>query len=232
MWQWSSRLAKAKKRAAVAAPPPDPHPFMVPDPGHPIPYVYANPDFATGPEYPNYHIATGAQDMWVDKGAKPTGWRPSPKRPPEEWGGYHRDDYQRSMAEEHQINGREGKPLQYYTRYQPALNPYWYKIPDTRVQRQVHEYDFERPFDQQNRLGERQLNGMHYSAATIGLTTSPSMSLKGMSPAFRRTSTFRLEPTQWGENTVSQSVRQGPPSAVYTAPNYTFNTAAGTYRLS
>jgi hypothetical protein len=232
MWQWSSRLAKAKKRAAVAAPPPDPKPYEVPNAGESIPYVYANPDFATGPEYPNYKMATTAQKSWVDKGAVPTGWRPSPRKPPEEWAGYERwGDYGRSIEEEHQINGREGLPLQGYSRYQSALNPYWYRIPDTRIQRAPHEYDFERPFDQ-NTLGERQLNGMHYSEATIGLTTSPSQSLKGMSPAKRRISTFRLEPTEWGENTVSQAARQGPPSAVYTSPNYTFNTSAGTFRLS
>lgn len=229
-WQWSSRMAKAKKRAQVAAPPPDPHPYQVPNPGEVIPYVWANPDFAPGKLSPNYIDATDQQKNWRDKGNVPTGFRPSPKAPPGEWGGYERfGDFGRSLEEEHQINGREGLPIS-QSQHKPALNPYQYRIPDTRQPRAPHEYDFERPFDQ-NTLGERQLNGMHYSEATIGLTNNPSTSLKGMSPIRRRISTFRLEPTEWGENTVTQGVRQGPPNAVYTSPGYSF-AGTGTYRLS
>lgn len=230
MWQWSSRLAKAKKRAQVAAPPPDPHPYEVPNPGQPIPYVQAIPDYAQNPGSPNYLSPTTQAKRWVDKGDVPTGFRPSARRPPEEWGGYERwGDYGRSEEGEHLVNGREGLPLYGERRYQSALNPYWYRIPDTRVQRAPHEWDFERLYDQ-GVLGERNLNGSHYSEATIGLTVNPSTSLKGMSPIRRRISTFRLEPTEYGENTVTQAARTGPPSAVYTSPGYTF--ASGTHRLS
>jgi len=236
MWQWSSSAKKIKKRADVAAPPPDPKPFEAPKPfpNPPVYYVQAIPDYSANANSPNYLSPTTQAKAWVDKGAVPTGFRPSPKVPPGEWGGYHQDNYWRSINTEQQVNGREGLPLQQYHRYHSALNPYWYKIPDTRIQRAPHEYDFERPFDQ-GTLGERQLNGMHYSAATTGLTTSPSMSLKGMQAPLHRTSTFRLEPTQWGENTVLQAARVGPPSAVYNSPDYSFGggvSTNGTYRLT
>lgn len=230
-WQWGIKN-KAKRRASVAAPPPDPRPYEVPDPGKPIPYVQAIPDYAQNADSPNYISPMGQQLNWVDKGNVPTGDRPSPKAPPQEWHGYERwGDYGRSIEGEHLVNGREGLPLYGQHRYAAALNPYWYRIPDTRPQRAPHEWDFERLFDQ-GVLGERNLNGSHYSAANIGLTDNPSTSLKGMSPTRRRTSTFRLEPVQYGENTVSQAARIGPPSAVFTSPGYTFNTSSGSYRLS
>lgn len=229
-WQWGN---KAKRRARVAAPPPDPRPYEVPDPGKPIPYVVAIPDYADNRSVPKYQTPEQAQAAWRDKGNRPSGDRPSPRTPPEEWQGYERwGDYGRSIEGEHLVNGEEGLPLQGYRRYQSALNPYWYRIPDTRIQRAPHEWDFQRLFDQ-GVLGERQLNGSHYSAATIGLTDNPSTSLRGMSPIRRRTSTFRLEPVEYGENTVSQAARIGPPSAVYTSPGYTFNNnSSGSYRLS
>lgn len=226
MWQWGT---KAKRRAAVAAPPPDPRPYETPNPGG-APYVAANFDYSDGRLSPNYVPPTVQAARWRDKGDTPSGFRPAAAAPPEEWAGYERvGDYGRSIEAEHQINGREGLPLYGQSQHKPALNPYQYRIPDERTQRAPHEYDFERPFDQ-GVLGERQLNGMHYSAATIGLTTNPSTSLKGMAPVKRRISTFRLEPTEWGENTVSQANRVAPSSATFTSPApYSY---PGTFRLS
>jgi hypothetical protein len=51
-----------------------------------------------------------------------------------------------------------------------------------------------------------------------------------MSPAKKRISTFRLEPTEWGENTVSQANRVGPASAAYTSP--TAGNYPSSFRLS
>lgn len=224
-WSWSSARVKAKQRAQVAVPPPDPAPFTVPDPGKPIPYVAANPDYANNAFSPNYRAITTQQKI------KDGSFYPKAGKPPEDFGGYERwGDYERSLEYEHQINGREGLPLIGSTRYRAADNPYSKVIPNTRVQRQPHEYDFERPFDQQNPLGARNLNGNHFSEANIGLTNNPSTSLKGMSPARRKIPTFRLDPTEYGENTVATAARQGPPSAVYTSPDYTIS--GGSYRLS
>lgn len=225
MWQWNS-----KSRARQAAPPPDARPYEVPNPEDGSPYTPANADWSAGVLSPNYLAPTTQAARWRDRGKVPSGSRPSAARPAEEWDGYERwGDYGRSEQAEHLNNGREGQRLFGQRRYRAADNPYSNRIPDERIQRAPHEFDFQRPFDQ-GVLGERNLNGSHYSEATIGLTNNPSTSLKGMSAPKHRISTFRLEPTQWGENTVSQANRTGPASAVYTSPPAT--PYPGSYRLS
>lgn len=220
---WSGSLRKNSK---VAAPPPDPMPYEVPGPEEGSPYIPANYDYSdgimSGDNSLHSYISPSRQEArWRDRGYVATGSYPSAEEPAEDWHGYKTESWQRSERDEHLYNGAEGLPLYGQSRFHPALNPYWYRIPDERIQRAPHEFDFERPFDQ-GVLGERQLNGMHYSKANIGLTDNPSDSLKGMSPAFRRISTFRLEPTEWGENTVSRAASAGPPGAVFTSPSYSF----------
>lgn len=224
MWTGSWR-----KNSKVAAPPPDPDPYEVPNPEEGSPYIPANYDYSPGIMSPNYISPSRQEARWRDHGYEATGSRPSAEKPAADWRGYKQDNWQRSQRDEHVLNGREGDPLVGQSRHHSALNPYWYRIPDERIQRAPDHFSFIRPFDQ-GVLGERQLNGMHYSEATIGLTKNPSDSLKGMTPAFRRISTFRLEPTEWGENTVSQAARTGPPGAVFTSPSYSFGGGNG-YRL-
>lgn len=229
-WSLPMWHTKIRERAAVAAaPPPDSRPFEAPNPGG-APYVPANHDFSDGRLSPNYETPMQVSKDRTDKGAVSITSRPSPQRPAEDWSGYEMvGDYGRSQAYEHLNNGREGLPLKFQSQHKPALNPYQTRIPDERTQRAPHEWDFQRPFDQPDVLGERNLNGMHYSAANIGMTHNPSDSLKGMSPAKRRISTFRLEPTQWGENTVSQASRSGPAGSAYTSPQ---SALSSSYRLS
>ena len=222
---WTGSLRKNSK---VAAPPPDPMPYEVPNPEEGGPYVPANHDYSPGIMSPNYISPSRQEARWRDHGLEATGSRPSAEEPAEDWRGYKQDNWVRSQRDEHVLNGAEGEPLYGQSRHHSALNPYWYRIPDERIQRAPDHFSFLRPFDQMV-LGERQLNGMHYSAATIGLTENPSESLKGMTPARRRISTFRLDPTEWGENTVSQGARNGPPGAVFTSPNYSF--APASFRL-
>lgn len=229
-WSHPMWTGSLRKNSKVAAPPPDPGPYEVPGPEEGSPYVPANHDYSPGIMSPNYISPTRQEARWRDKGYDATGSRPSAEEPAEDWRGYKQDNWVRSQRDEIVLNGAEGEPLgKFQERFHPALNPYWYRIPDERVQRAPDHYSFIRPFDQMV-LGERQLNGMHYSEATIGLTKNPSDSLKGMTPTRRRISTFRLEPTEWGENTVSQAARSGPPGAVFTSPTYSFGGGNG-YRL-
>jgi len=227
MWSGSWR-----KNAKVAAPPPDPDPYEVPGPEEGSPYIPANYDYSDGilsATGEHQYINPSRQEArWRDHGVTATGSRPSAEAPAEKWQGYKQDNWVRSQRDEHVLNGAEGEPLYGQSRNHPALNPYWYRIPDQRIQRAPDHFSFIRPFDQMV-LGERQLNGMHYSEATIGLTKNPSTSLKGMTPIQRRISTFRLEPTEWGENTLSVAARTGPSGAVFTSPNYSFG--SGSHRL-
>lgn len=217
MWSGSWR-----KNSKVAAPPPDPAPYEVPGPEEGSPYIPANYDYSEGilsgtNSLHSYISPTRQEARWRDDGYDATGSRPSGEKPAEDWRGYKQEPWVRSQRDEHVLNGAEGDPLYGQKRQHGALNPYWYRIPDERIQRAPDHFSFIRPFDQ-GVLGERQLNGMHYSEATIGLTKNPSDSLKGMTAPFKRTSTFRLEPTQWGENTVSQAASVGPAGAVFTSP--------------
>lgn len=205
-WEWS-RVSKSRKerQAQKAAPEASPSAYVVPSPrGRVGPYVAANHDYADNPESPNYRHSMGGRREWRDKAINgeimPSGDYPAAGLAPGEWAGYTREDWESSQRNEHLVNGDEGIPLFGYRRYYAALNPYHFRIPDARVQRAPHEYDFRRPFDQQNKLGKRTLDGSHYSAANIGMTANPSESLKGMTAAKRRRTTYRIEPVEWGEN--------------------------------
>ncbi len=220
MFEWS-RMSKTRREKAAthAAPPPNPSAFTVPSPrGRTGPYVAANFTYSENPAYPNYDEATGGRVEWrtevVDGQPYPSGTYPPAGYAPEEWNGYYRENWQDSQRNEHLVNGEEGQPL-IGQRYHPALNPYWYRIPNSRPQRTPHEYDFRRPFDQQNKLGKRNLTGEHYSAANIGMTANPSESLKGMSAQKRRRTTHRFEPTEFGENVVMSSSSSGSPGTYY-----------------
>lgn len=218
MWQWS-RVSKtrAERMAQQAAPPPDPTAYAVPGPlGRAAPYVPANFDYADNPASPNYQAATGGRRRWrtrmVDGEPRPSGDYPPAGFPPETYHGYRREDWQASERNEHLVNGAEGDPLFRNRRYAAALNPYFYRIPNSRIQRAPHEWDFRRPFDQQNVLGKRTFTGEHYSAANIGLTANPSSSLKGMSAPKRRRTTYRIEPIEYGDNIPATSNGGGPPA--------------------
>lgn len=221
MFEWS-RMSKTRreKQAMHAAPPPNPSAFTVPGPrGRTGPYVAANFTYADNPQSPNYDEATGGREEWRTRTditghigeAMPSGTYPAAGHPPEDWNGYYTEDWQSSQRNEIVVNADEGLPL-IGERYHPALNPYWYKIPNSRVQRTPHEYDFTRPFDQQNKLGRRNLTGVHYSAANIGMTANPSESLKGMTSQKRRRTTHRIEPIEYGENMTMSSSGSGPTS--------------------
>lgn len=229
MWRGSSIVKKNQK---AVGPPPDPTPYAVANPEDGAPYIPANYDYSPGVLARGKHrfqTISEQQKDWRQKGKdNPKQDRPNPALPAEEWTGYERESFQRSERDEHLNNGREGLPLVGQTRYHPALNPYWYRVPDERPQRAPHEWDFQRPFDQ-GVLGERTLNGMHYSEAQMAGDNMDG-ALKGMTPAYRRMTTFRLEPTQWGENTVAKADSIGPPQASFTSPSS--GSYPSTYRLS
>lgn len=229
-WSRASKSSKEKK-AEKAAPGHRPdemtggganNPYVRPHPiGRDAPYVPANFDFADNVEYPNYDIAISGRQQWKNdtsdqvqdgKIILPPGTYPPAGSPPIEWNGYRMSDWELSELNEHVINADEGLPLFGNKRYHPALNPYWKKIPNTRVQRAPHEYDFRRPYDQ---WSKRNLTGQVYAAGNIGLTSSPSMSLKGMAPQRRRVSTHRVEPIEAGENVYSAGASPSSPTAVY-----------------
>lgn len=194
MWSWS-RVSVARKerlerkKAEKAAPTPSVGSFVVPSPrGRVGPYVAANFDYADPPVSDN--VGMQGRYLWDNDGTYPEAGEP-----PQEWTGYYRSDWVNSQANEHLINGDEGERSHGYQRYHKALNPYWYRIPDSRPVRTPHEWDFRRPFDQNNKLGKRNLTGLTYpGGGQLGLTNNPSQSLRGMRPPGRGRTTFRVEP--------------------------------------
>ena len=236
-WSRTSQNGKEKK-ASKAAPGARPsemtggganNPYVRPHPeGRSAPYVAANFDFADNATYPNYDQAISGREQWKNdtsvqvmdgKIILPPGTYPAAGEPPDDWHGYKMRDWQESQANEHVINADEGLPLFGNKRYHPALNPYWNKIPNTRVQRAPHEYDFRRRYDQ---WSKRNLTGEVYAAGNIGLTSNPAMSLKGMAPQRHRRSTHRVEPIEMGENIYSTGPSPRSPSAVYSSGNAGF----------
>jgi hypothetical protein len=221
-WTWSrSSKSSNESKAQHAAPAPDPSPYVVPHPiGRSAPYVAANFDYADNPEptNSNYAAAIGGRKRWKNKKleqggetfVEAPGTYPPAGYDPDDWHGYTMEDYWSSQRNEHLINGDEGNPPFGYHRFHSALNPYWYRIPDSRIVRTPHEWDFRRPFDQQNKLGARRLSGEHYSAANIGLTANPSESLKGLTSQKRRRTTYRVEPIEWGEDRPMSGSGVGP----------------------
>jgi hypothetical protein len=219
-WTWSRTSKNSNEsKAQHAAPPPDPSAYVVPSPrGRVGPYVAANFDYADNPESPNYAAATGGRKRWRNKKLSqggetfiaPPSTYPAAGHDPDDWHGYTMEDYWSSQRNEHLINGDEGNPPFGYKRFHAALNPYWYRIPDSRIVRTPHEWDFRRPFDQQNKLGRRYLTGEHYSAANIGMTANPSESLKGLTAQKQRRTTYRVEPIEWGEDRPQSGSSTGP----------------------
>lgn len=228
-WSRASRNKKEKK-AQHAAPDPmqgggDNNPYVQPHPrGRVAPYVPANFDYAEGPEYNfgtvgNYDVAINGRTEWVNDvdpsypdEVLPPGTYPAAGYDPDEWHGYRMEDWKSSQRNEHVINADEGLPMFGQKRYHPALNPYWNKIPNTRPQRQPHEYDFRRKYDQ---WSKRNLSGEVYAAGNIGLTSNPSQSLKGMAPQRHRKSTRRVEPIEAGENIYSTGPMPTSGTAVF-----------------
>lgn len=232
-WSRSDRT-KEQKKANKAAPSPDPTPFVVPHPiGRSAPYVPANFDYADNPEYPNYDASHGGRKRWknrkVSQGGETfveaPGNYPPAGHAPEDWHGYTQENYWDSQRNEHLVNGDEGRPPVGYRRYHSALNPYWYKIPDSRPVRTPHEWDFRRPYDGgldgQHKVPARRLTGNVYAAGNLGMTAQPSAPLKGMTPQKRRRTTYRMEPVEWGEDRPMAGSGQAP--GVY----YTSNTSLG-----
>lgn len=192
-WSWNSKSRKERRnrnKAEKAAPPPTVGPFVIPSPrGRVGGYIAANANYADPPTAAN--PAMQGRYLWEDDGTYPEAGKP-----PDDWGGYQRHDWIESQEHEHLVNGDEGNLSQEYQRYHSALNPYWFKIPDSRPVRTPHEWDFRRPFDQQNKLGKRTLTGEGYGGSgDLGLTYGHSQSLKGMRPPGRGKTTFRIEPT-------------------------------------
>lgn len=194
MWEWSRvsqrrREKVNRKKAEKAVPPPKVDPFVVPSPrGRVGSYIAANANYADPPLAAN----PGMQGRyeWFDDGTYPEAGVP-----PENWKGYYRSDWIESQEHEHLVNGDEGPLSQGYKRYNSALNPYHNKIPDQRPVRTPHEWDFRRPFDQQNKLGKRNLTGLTYGGSgDLGLTHNPSRALAGMRAPGRGRTTFRIEP--------------------------------------
>lgn len=194
MFSWSRanttrKERLARKNAAKADPPPSVTPFVVPSPrGRVGPYISANADYADPPVFAN--IGMQGRSLWHDDGTYPEAGNP-----PDDWSGYKQSNWIESQENEHLINGDEGHKPYGYKRYHKALNPYWYLIPDSRPVRTPHEYDFRRPFDQQNKLGRRTLTGLTYpGGGTLGMTHNPSKSIQGMKPPGRGRTTYRIEP--------------------------------------
>lgn len=143
----------------------------------------------------------------AQQAALPFGTRPPADKPASEWSGYEEDNYTRSIKFEHVLNGDEGPEfgagIPKQRRSHMAPNPYNRVNIVNRPQRTPAEWSFVRPFDRYV-LGRRTLNGSHYSEAQTA-TDNNRTALQGMVPPLRRRSTFRLEPVQYGENSVSAS---------------------------
>lgn len=214
---WSFKSKKAETLAEQAAPTADPGSrFVVPNYTHGSPYVQSNPVYAENPDsntgHHDYQTVTKQQD---DSGLATY---PPAGKPPSAWKGYYGESWWRSEREEHVINARQGLPEpQSYQRWVP--NPY--RLGPNRVnrpQRTPHEYSFLRKFDQEI-LGARELNGNHFSQATMGQSSEP---LKGMSINYRRRSTYRLEPTQFDVATIDGNSGSVPVNMTFTSPDATF----------
>lgn len=209
-------------KASKAVPPANPYAFTVPSYLRGSPYskeavpTYADNQYQkNGPH--DYQSLTWQQKWW------PFGSRPSSDSPPAHWIGYYQDNFARSITDEHVLHADEGLPL-YQRNWIPRLNPYWSANTVNRPQRTVSDYNFLRN-PGRNYLGRRDLTGEHYSAANT-VTDQQAVALKGMSVNMHRRSTFRLEPVQYGENTVSVVADSGfsPAQATYvspTSPSYT-----------
>lgn len=168
-----------------------------------------------------YRSASAQQAQYRRRG----GTYPPAGHPPQEWGGYYDESWQRSQRQEHVINADEGFSLFAQLRQWWKLNPYYTPNVVGRPQRAPHEYSFVRPFDRYV-LGERNLSGEHSSNATISFSSQP---LKGMTPPLRRRSTYRIDPVQYTAATVDENDPTPAMSATFTSPDVGFRTRS--YRL-
>lgn len=210
---WSFQRNKGKKDRAntlkdqrAAAPVADPVAFT--EPGYRRGGPFSREPLPTYADTIGSHQdnRTHAYDKITDQQKSlPFGTYPAAGSPPADWIGYELEPYERSIKDEHVLNGDEGHafgpeiPTQ--RRMQWALNPYWYKNIVQRPQRAPDGYSFTRKFDQ-GVLGARRLNGNHFSQAQTA-TDNHSTALQGMVAPLRRRSTFRLEPIAYGEDTVT-----------------------------
>jgi hypothetical protein len=220
---WSFKTKKQETIAEEAAPTADPGSrFVVPNYTRGSPYVQSNPVYADNPG-----INTGEHAyVPVTRQQAESGMATYPEagKPPSAWKGYYGESWWRSEREEH-ARGEEGFPNpQEYLRMAP--NPYFNRNVVNRPQRTPHEYSFLRRFDQDT-LGKRELNGNHFSQATIGQSSEP---LKGMVAPMRRRSTYRLEPTQFDVATIDDNSGTVPVNMTFTSPDVGF--ADRSYRLS
>lgn len=187
---------------------------------------FTEPNYRRGGPYSQEAVPTYADALSRQAGRRPFrplthvieslpfGTYPASTSPPGEWIGYKQDNLTRSVDPEYGenvINGEEGPrygdhwPGQRRMRW--AMNPYWKANVVTRPQRTPHEWSFVRPFDRYV-LGERRLNGMHYSQAQTA-TDNNRLALAGQVPQRHRRSTFRLEPTQTASNNIQGSESSG-----------------------
>lgn len=208
MWPFT---ATVKQKEETAAPEPNPNAFIVPDYQRGAPYVQANYVFADNEDitrrYSKHEFET------VTEQHRESGYTTYPEagKPPQTWHGYEDESWQRSQRLEH-ARGEEGFPIHQWDNRVGARNPYYAPNIVHRPQRSPHEYSFMRPYDTEI-LGARNLNGEHYSLATLGQSSEP---LKGMVAPMHRRSTHRLDPSQLDVTSIATD--DDMPGLTFTSP--------------
>lgn len=243
MWSWQKKQNETRNPSGVTPEPKRNSKDAVPQQNT---LAYTVPNYRRGSPYSKEAVPTysdsptyGAQGKHpydtptAQQGGLPFSTYPPSLSPPSEWIGYEQDNWQRSQKQEHVLFADEGAQFGHgipaQGRWRPALNPYWQPNIVLRPQRQPHDYSFLRPFDRFT-LGKRNLTGIHYSAAQSA-SDNHRTALRGMVPPSHRRSTFRLEPVQYGENSMSASASSGEFSRTSTVTSPVADWITRSFRL-